>query len=172
MTSRLYHYRFCYLYIMYADMYVHYWQSMATHTHTHVYTYICTHTHARTHTHTHTAHTDSAVILVESTHLQRVKNLIWEVRVQWRALAGALGVSHDTVEEICHDLQCRNDGDRLEVVLTEWMRGGSATVHDLLTALSHHTVNGGHVSRQLRALQGEARLVLGLCETDCSLCLS
>ena len=104
--------------------------------------------------------------------MQRVKKLIWEVRVQWRALAGALGVSHDTVEEIRHDLRCRNDGDRLEVVLTEWMRGGTATVHDLLTALSHHTVNGGHVSRQLRALQGEARLVLGLCETDCTLCLS
>ena len=119
--------------------------------------YACTCTHT---------HTDSAVILVESTHLQIVKNLIWRVRVQWRALAGALGVSHDTVEEIRHDLQCRNDGDRLEVVLTEWMRGGTATVHDLLTALSHHTVNGGHVSRQLRALQGEARQVLGLCETE------
>ena len=135
----------------------------STHTHTHACTCVDVHTHT---------HTDSAVVLVESTHLQRVKKLIWEVRVQWRALAGALGVSHDTVEEIRHDLQCRNDGDRLEVVLTEWMRGGTATVHDLLTALSHHTVNGGHVSHQLRALQGEARLVLGLCETDCTLCLS
>ena len=101
-----------------------------------------------------------------------MKELIWEVRVQWRALAGALGVSHDTVEEIGHDLQCKSDGDRLEKVLIQWMRGGTATAHDLLTALNNHTVNCGHVSRQLRALQGEARLVLGLCETDCSLCLS
>ena len=101
-----------------------------------------------------------------------VKMLVWEARVQWRALARALGVPHHTVEEIRHDLQCRNDGDRLEVVLTEWMRGGTATIHDLLTALNNHNVNCGHVSSQLRALQGEARLKLGLCKTDCSLCLS
>ena len=117
-------------------------------------------------------HTDSAVILVESTHLQKLKELIWEVRAQWRALAGALGVSHDTVEVISHDLQCRSDGDRLEETLTVWMRSGKATIHDLLTALNNHTVNCGHVSRSLRALQGEARLELGLCGTDCTLCLS
>ena len=117
-------------------------------------------------------HTDSAVILVESTHLQKLKELIWEVRVQWRALAGALGVPYDIVEEIRHDLQCRSDEDRLEKALTEWMRCGTATIHDLLTALNNHTVNCGHVSRSLRALQGEVRLELGLCETACSLCLS
>ena len=122
-------------------------------------------------THTHT-HTDSVVILVEQTHLQTLKELIWEVRVHWRALAGALGVPHDTVEEIHHNIQCRSDGDRLEKALTVWMGCGTATIHDLLTALNNHTVNGGHVSRRLRALQGEARFELGLCETDCSLCLS
>ena len=111
------------------------------------------------------------MVIVESTHLQTVKELIWEVRVHWRALAGALGVPHDTVEEIRQDPQCKSDGDRLEKVLTEWMRGGSSTIHDLLTALNNRTVNCGHVSRQLRALQGEARQVLGLCETDCSLCI-
>ena len=117
-------------------------------------------------------HTDSAVILMESTHLQKLKELIWEVRAQWRALAGALGVSHDTVEEIRNDLQCRSDGDRLEKALTVWMRCGKATIHDLLTALNNHTVNCGHVSRSLRTLQCEARLELGLCGTDCTLCLS
>ena len=104
--------------------------------------------------------------------MQIVKELIWEVRVQWRALAGALDVPHDTVEEICQDLHCKSDGDRLEKVLSEWMRGGSATIHSLLTALNNHTVNCGHVSRQLRALQGEVRQVLGLCDNECSLCLS
>ena len=121
--------------------------------------------------HIHT-HTDSAVVLVESTHLQTLKELIWEVGVHWRALAGALSVPHDTVEDIHHDILCRSNGDRLEKALTEWMRSGTATIHDLLTALNNPTVNCGHVSRRLRALQGEARLKLGLCKTDCSLCLS
>ena len=102
------------------------------------------------------------VILTVATHLQTVKELIWEARVQWSALAGALDVPHDTVEEIRHDLHYTNDGDRLERVLIQWMYEGAATIYHLLTALDSPTVNCGHVSRYIRALEGEIRQVLGL----------
>ena len=83
-----------------------------------------------------------------ATHLQTVKESIWEARVKWRALAGALGVSHDTVDEIRHDLQCKSDGDRLEKVLAEWMSEGTATMDDLWTALANPIVNCGYLVRQ------------------------
>ena len=95
-----------------------------------------------------TAYVVSTEVLCVATHLQTVKELIWEARVKWKALAGALGVSHDTVEEIGHDLQCKSDGDRLEKVLAEWMNEGSATMNDLQTALANPTVNCGFIVRQ------------------------
>ena len=102
--------------------------------------------------------------------MQELKERTWDARSQWRPLAGALGVTYATTEGI--EQNCKNEGERLEKTLAEWICSGNATMHKLLEALDNRTVMRGDISRQLRSLKGKDRRQLGLCESDCPVCFN
>ena len=106
-------------------------------------------------------------------HLQPLKEHLWEVRISWNSLAGALSLGMPDIKEIQHNQSYRNDGDRLQEVLWAWINTGSATIHDLLQALDNPTVDCKLCSNKLRSLNIEERERLGLCAVNsaCTLCV-
>ena len=95
---------------------------------------------------------------------------VWDARVKWRDIGRALRVSSDVLDEIDVDRYLRDDGQRVERVLVEWLHTGKATVHQLLRALEDKSVRRHDIAMEIRSREGEDRTATGLCGPNCSLC--
>ena len=95
---------------------------------------------------------------------------VYDARVKWKDIGRALRVPLDVLNEIERDLYHRNDGQRMERVLVEWLHTGKATIHQLLRALKDKSVRRHDISMEICSHVGEDRTAVGLCEISCSIC--
>ena len=91
-------------------------------------------------------------------HLLPVKHAVWEARTQWKNIGRELGLSEDIIKSI-HD---PDDGECLHEVLSKWLQTGNATIYDLLEALEDPIVAHRDIANEIRALNGEERIKVGL----------
>ena len=90
--------------------------------------------------------------------------------MEWKDIGRALGVPLHVLNEIERDLHHRNDGQRMERVLVEWLHTGKATIHQLLRALKDKSVRRHDICMKVCSRVREDRTAVGLCESDCSIC--
>ena len=114
--------------------------------------------------------TERVAQLTKTDHLLTLTEAIWDTRVKWRHIGRALKVSSDVLDEIDEDLHLRDDGQRMERVLVEWLHTGKATIHHLLIALEDKSVRRNDITMEIRSREGIDRSAIGLCETNCSAC--
>ena len=66
-------------------------------------------------------------------HIKPIRNVVWEMRADWRRLGVELDISTGTLDAI--EVDKRDVGDKLGAVLEKWMHTGKATTSDLVSAL-------------------------------------
>ena len=105
-------------------------------------------------------------------HLLTLTEVVWDTRVKWRDIGRALRVSSDVLDEVIVDQYLRDDGQRMERVLVEWLHTGKATVHQLLRAFEDKSVRRHDIAMEIRSREGKDRTAIGLCGSNCSVCKS
>ena len=112
----------------------------------------------------------AASYLTKTDHLVSLTEAVYDARVQWRDIGRALRVPSDVLSEIEKDLYHRNDSQRMERVLVEWLHTGKATMHQLLRVLKDKSVRRYDIAMEICSRVGDNRTAVGLCETGCSVC--
>ena len=108
--------------------------------------------------------------LTKTHHLSALTEAVYDARVKWKDIGRALRVPLDVLNEIERDLYHRNDGQRMERVLVEWLHTGKGTIHQLLRALKDKSVRRHDISMVICSRVGKDRTAVGLCEISCSIC--